>query len=126
MDGAQLQGIARARADELPGSELGHPFGAEWDVWKGRGKVFMLQTAVTGDPILTVKAHPADAQSLREAHECITAGYHMNKRHWITLRPGDLDAQLVEDVVTESYLLVVEGLPRRLRPVDPATFGPTR
>ena len=39
---------------------------------------------------------------------------------------GDLDAQLVEDVVTESYLLVVEGLPRRLRPVDPATFGPTR
>ena len=46
--------------------------------------------------------------------------------HWITLRPGDLDAQLVEDVVTESYLLVVEGLPRRLRPVDPATFGPTR
>lgn len=126
MDGAQLQGIAQSRADELPGSELGHPFGAEWDVWKVRGKVFMLQTAVTGDPILTVKAHPADAQSLREAHECITAGYHMNKRHWITLRPGDLDAQLVEDVVTESYLLVVEGLPRRLRPVDPSTFGPTR
>lgn len=126
MDGAQLQETARARADELPGSELGHPFGAEWDVWKVRDKVFMLQTAVTGDPILTVKAHPADAQSLREAHECITAGYHMNKRHWITLRPGDLDAQLVEDVVTESYLLVVEGLPRRLRPVDPSTFGPTR
>jgi len=29
----------------------------------------------------------------------------------------------VDDLVTESYLLVVEGLPRRLRPVDPTTFG---
>jgi predicted DNA-binding protein (MmcQ/YjbR family) len=31
----------------------------------------------------------------------------------------------VEDLVTESYLLVVENLPRAERPVDPATFGRT-
>ncbi|WP_416061848.1 MmcQ/YjbR family DNA-binding protein [Rhodococcus indonesiensis] len=48
----------------------------------------------------------------------------MNKRHWIALHPdGDLDPGLVDDLVTESYLLVVEGLPRTQRPVDPETFA---
>ncbi len=48
----------------------------------------------------------------------------MNKKHWISLRPGGtLPQDLVRELVTESYLLVVENLPRRRRPVDPATFG---
>ena len=29
---------------------------------------------------------------------------------------------LIDDLVTESYLLVVEGLPNQQRPVDPETF----
>ena len=48
----------------------------------------------------------------------------MNKRHWITVTPGPgLTPELVDELVTESYLLVVQGLPRRTRPVDPETFG---
>ena len=48
----------------------------------------------------------------------------MNKRHWITLNPGgNLTTSLVDDLVTESYLLVVENLPRAKRPVDPDLFG---
>ena len=48
----------------------------------------------------------------------------MNKKHWITLHPsGDLQTQLIDDLVTDSYLLVVENLPHAKRPVDPATFG---
>jgi predicted DNA-binding protein (MmcQ/YjbR family) len=50
MHGEQLQERAAARTDELPGASLSHPFGAEWDVWKVRDKVFMLQTEVTGEP----------------------------------------------------------------------------
>jgi len=125
VDGATIQHLAAARTAELPGSGLEHPFGPDWDVFKVRGKVFMLHTCVTGEPIVIVKAAPADAAVLREAFSAITPGYHMNKRHWITLNPGDgIDAQLVEDLVTESYLLVVErSLPRAQRPVDPDTFG---
>jgi predicted DNA-binding protein (MmcQ/YjbR family) len=71
-----------------------------------------------------VKADPEDARALREQHEDITPGYHMNKKHWITLRPGGtLQKALVEDLVTESYRLVVEKLPRAKQPVDPRTFG---
>ena len=124
MRGDELQRIAAARTQELPGSSLTHPFSEGWDVWKVCGKVFMLQTARTGDPIVTLKAAPADSAVLREIYPDITPGYHMNKRHWITIRPGGaVDAGLLIDLVTESYLLVVEGLPRWRQPVNPRTFG---
>jgi predicted DNA-binding protein (MmcQ/YjbR family) len=123
-DETQVQERARARAEELPGAELEHPFGPEWDVFKVRGKVFMLMTEVTGEPIVILKSEPHDAKALRTQHEDITPGYHMNKQHWITLHPGGfLEPSLVEDLVTESYLLVVENLPRAQQPVDPALFG---
>jgi predicted DNA-binding protein (MmcQ/YjbR family) len=125
MNGETIRKHATARAEELPGAYLDHPFGPEWDVFKVRGKVFMLQTRATGEPIVTLKARPADSAALREAYPQITPGYHMNKRHWITLNAGGaFDRQLVADLVTESYLLVVEkNLPKAQRPVDPDTFG---
>lgn len=127
MDGEELQRLAAERTQELPGAGLEHPFGPEWDVFKVRGKVFMLLTVLADEPLVTLKSHPDDSRSLREAYAEITPGYHMNKRHWITLRAGAaLEPQLVEDLVTESYLLVVEKLPRAQRPVDPAAFGQTR
>jgi len=124
MQDDTLQQQARRRVEELPGAELEHPFGPEWEVFKVRGKVFMLLTETTGDPIVIVKADPEDGKALREQHQDITPGYHMNKRHWITLNPGgNLTTSLVDDLVTESYLLVVENLPRAKRPVDPDLFG---
>ncbi|MEU4015379.1 MmcQ/YjbR family DNA-binding protein [Microbacterium sp. NPDC028030] len=125
MGGKTLQQHAAERAEELPGAEMSHPFGAEWDVYKVRGKVFMLQTATTGTPIVTLKSAPEDARALRSAHPDITPGYHMNKKHWITLHPGGgLDADLIRELVTESYLLVLENsVPKSQWPVDPRTFG---
>ncbi len=119
-----MQQCAAAQAEELPGSELTHPFGEDWDVYKVRGKVFMLQTAITGEEIVTLKCAPDDARSLQEQYAGIVPGYHMNKRHWISVRPTDnIDPQLVQDLVTESYLLVVAKLPKARRPVDPDTYG---
>jgi predicted DNA-binding protein (MmcQ/YjbR family) len=127
LKGTKLQERAAARTQELPGAELEHPFGEDWDVYKVRGKVFMLLTEVTGEPIVVLKATPADSKALRESHEHITPGYHMNKKHWITLSEGkDIDALLVDDLVTESYLLVVETLRKAQQPVDPSRFGQDR
>lgn len=127
MDGDTLQQQARDRVEELPGAELVYPFGPDWEVFKVRGKVFMLMTDVIGEPIVIVKADPEDSKTLRENHRDITPGFHMNKKHWITLNPGEtLQKNLVEDLVTESYLLVVENLPRANRPVDPEIFGDRR
>ena len=124
MNGEELQEHARARVQELPGADLEHPFGPGWEVFKVREKVFMLMTDVTGEPIVILKTDPEDGKALREQHDDITPGYHMNKKHWVTLHPSeDLQTQLIDDLVTDSYLLVVENLPHAKRPVDPDTFG---
>ncbi len=122
-----LQERSATRAEELPAAERTHQSAGDWDVWKVGGKVFMLQTAMPGEPVVILKTDPAYAVSLREAHTEITPGYHMDKKHWITLHPGGgIDPGLVDDLVTESYLLVVEGLPNHQRPVDPETFRRAR
>ncbi|MBZ4487120.1 MmcQ/YjbR family DNA-binding protein [Microbacterium sp. cx-55] len=127
MDGDALQQRARNRVNELPGADLEHPFGPEWEVFKVRNKVFLLMTERNGAPVVTVKVDPEDGKALCEQYAGITPGYHMNKRHWITVYPdGGVPASLLEDLVTESYLLVVGRLPRAKRPVDPALFGDHR
>ncbi len=124
MDGRTLQSTAQKRAETLPEAGLVHPFGPEYEVFKVQGKVFMLMTEVHGRPVVVLKAEPEDAEALREGHSDITSGYHMNKRHWITLAPGDsINETLVEELVADSYRLVVNNLPRSRRPFDPETVG---
>lgn len=122
MDGNALQKIAHDRARELPAVGMEMPFGPGAEVAKVLGKMFLLLTEVKEDPVVVLKAEPRDAEALRSTHPEITPGYHMNKRHWITLNPGSLEEEFVRELVTDSYLLVVETLPRARRPVDPASF----
>ncbi|MEU8891359.1 MmcQ/YjbR family DNA-binding protein [Streptomyces sp. NPDC048442] len=124
MNGKTLHKTAADCAEELPGAELDHPFGDDWQVFKVRGKVFMLMTEVPGRPVVILKSDPGEARALRDENSHITPGYHMNKKHWITLEGGDtVDKGLVRELVTESYLLVVAHLPKAERPVDPHTYG---
>ncbi|WP_431071341.1 MmcQ/YjbR family DNA-binding protein [Microbacterium phyllosphaerae] len=123
MDSTQLNAAATERAEELPGAQRENPFGPEWDVYKVRGRVFLL-VPLDGTGRITLKSHPDDAVALRETFADIVPGYHMNKKHWITLMPGpSLEEDLVTELVTESYRLVVEKLPKAQRPVDPNLFG---
>ena len=124
MDGKDLQKQAESRAQELPGTELTHPFGLDIDVWKICGKMFMFLTELDGEQIVNLKADPLDSEALRKIHVDITPGWHMNKKHWITIRPGGtVDAKLFDELVTDSYLLVVESLPKYKQPVNPQTFA---
>ncbi len=90
------------------------------------GKVFMLMTDMPGHPVVILKADPDDAAALRERHTDITPGYHMNKRHWITVEGGGaVDEKLVKELVIDSYRLVVGGLPKSGRqPVGSAHLRP--
>jgi pristinamycin I synthase-3/4 len=126
MDGQTLQKAAADCAEELPGAGVEHPFGPEWEVYKVRGKVFMLMTqvTVTGEPVVILKSAPDESAALRQEHEEITPGYHMNKKNWITLEGGStIDETLVKELVTDSYRLVVGGLAKSQQPVDPHTYG---
>ena len=48
LDGSGIYKVARQRAEEMLGSQVQHPFGPDWEVFKVRGKIFLLLTAVTG------------------------------------------------------------------------------
>ncbi|MHA6799689.1 MmcQ/YjbR family DNA-binding protein [Bounagaea algeriensis] len=135
MEGEALQEAAQRCALALPETTL-YSFELGWEACRVHEKWFLLMTevparsrvpdarVVAGQPVVIVKAAPSDAAALREGYADIAAGYHMNKRHWITLAPGDsIDAKLVEELVTESYRLVLDTLPRARRPVDPEAVG---
>ncbi|MCG7450555.1 MmcQ/YjbR family DNA-binding protein [Corynebacterium kefirresidentii] len=123
MDGSGIYTVARQRAEEMLGSQVQHPFGPDWEVFKVRGKIFLLLTAVTGQQQMIIKAEPEDCQALQQQYPFIAPGYHMNKRHWVSVYPhAELHQQLIEELVTDSYRLVAEKLPRRQRPID-TSFG---
>ena len=44
-------------------------------------------------------------------HPAITAGYHLNKRHWNTITlDGSLADRMVADMIEDSYDLIVSRL----------------
>ncbi|MFD9357353.1 MmcQ/YjbR family DNA-binding protein [Streptomyces sp. NPDC060031] len=94
------------------------PFTPEISVFKVLGKVFAL-SALDGEPLkANLKCDPEQAVRLRQEHEAIVPGWHMNKRHWNTVTvggPGALPDALVRELVEDSYDLVVAGLPRAQR-----------
>jgi predicted DNA-binding protein (MmcQ/YjbR family) len=108
---------ALARCEALPGAAAEFPFGPEAMVFKVGGRMFALFLGGRDAETVNLKCDPRFAEALRDEHPgAITPGYHMNKRHWNTVRlDADLPGELVADLVDHSYTLVVDGLPRRVR-----------
>lgn len=99
----------------LPQSIETFPFGAETSVFKteGNGKIFALAGLADSPLTVSVKCDPEDAKALRSDWEEITPGYHLNKKHWITVDlTGTVPDDLVEDLVTDSHALVQPRMPR--------------
>ena len=97
----------RAYCLSLTGSEETFPFGPENSVFKVAGKIFAL-SRLDADPLrISLKCEPVLAEALRGAHAAVIPGYHLNKRHWITVTlGGDAPDALVRDLVEDSYDLV--------------------
>ena len=98
---------ARAACARQEGAELSYPFGEQAAVYKVAGKVFAI-VGVEGTPArLTLKCDPEHGEALRSEHAAITPGYHMNKRHWITVTlDGSLPPTTIEELVEDSFDLV--------------------
>jgi predicted DNA-binding protein (MmcQ/YjbR family) len=100
----------------LPHVEQSEPFGSGVFVQKVGGKMFALYTDDDDGLRLNLKCDPDRAIGLREQHESIIPGYHMNKKHWNTLiLDGSLKAGLVKELIRHSYDLVFASLPKNLR-----------
>ena len=98
----------RAWCLSLPGAEETFPFEPRVSVFKAaNGKIFAI-SASSSEPLdVSVKCDPELAEALRNEHEAIVEGYHLNKRHWITITLGsDVPDERVKELVEDSYELV--------------------
>jgi len=98
-----------------PATELSYPFGEGASVFKVVGKVFAILADDRDPHHITLKAHPEDARALVATFPEVTPGYHMNKKHWITISLPSAAAPL-DELIRDSYQLVVATLPRAERP----------
>ncbi len=100
----------------MPGAVEDFPFSPGVSVFKVAGKMFAL-TRLAAEPLtVSVKCDPALAESLRSTYASIAPGYHLDKRHWLTVTlNGDAGDDMVRDLVQDSYDLVT---PRRAREAD--------
>lgn len=92
------------------GAQEETPFGPQTLVYKVGGKMFALLN-VKSNLWLNLKADPQEAMIIRETFTAVTPGYHMNKKHWITVDlEADLETHLIHGWIDDSYELVVKGL----------------
>lgn len=114
MDGQTLHAWAKRFALELPFTEHCWPFGPQYDVFKVGGKIFMLFTEHHCRPVVNLKSDPQKSLVNQQIYPSIAPGYHMNKKHWISVYAGeDITVSLLNDLINDSWNLVVDGLPKR-------------
>ena len=92
------------------------PFGETTLVFRVKEKIFLL-VALDADPLqFNAKCDPDKAAELREMYDAVKPGYHMNKKHWNTiLIDGSISSKLIKEMIDDSYNLIVQSLPKKIR-----------
>ena len=91
------------------------PFDNQTLVFKVLGKMFALTDLTLFESVNLICA-PVKALQLRAAHLGVTPGYHMNKKHWNTVKiDGSIPDALLYQWIDDSYQLVINKLPRAMR-----------
>jgi predicted DNA-binding protein (MmcQ/YjbR family) len=91
----------------MPGAVEEFPFAPETSVFKIAGKIFALSRLGAAPLKVSLKCEPLLGESLRASYRAIIPGYHLNKKHWLTITVGeDAGDQMVLDLIQDSYDLV--------------------
>lgn len=91
------------------------PFNESTLVFKVAGKMFAL-TDVGDFTSINLKADPEESVELQEQFPAVQPGYHMSKKHWITvMMDNSVPDRLLCQWIDNSYNLVVQRLTKGLR-----------
>ena len=99
----------------LPQAIETFPFGEETSVFRtsGNDKIFALSSLGSEPLAVSLKCDPEESEALRAEFPQITPGYHLNKKHWITIvLDGQVPDELVEQLIRGSHALVRPRIPR--------------
>jgi predicted DNA-binding protein (MmcQ/YjbR family) len=91
----------------MPRAEETFPFTPGTSVFKVGGKIFAI-SSLDSEPLeVSVKCDPELAESLRTSYDSVVPGYHLNKRHWITITlNAEVEDEQVKTLIQDSYDLV--------------------
>ena len=108
--------------DQQQASEATYPFGEQARVYKVMGKMYALiaENGVPGQSAnaISLKAKPEDVSFLIDQFPSIKPGYHLSKKHWVTIELSALELEefnfgFLQSLVEDSYSLVVGKLTRK-------------
>lgn len=98
------------------------PFGDDIITYRIEGKIFLClwlgggkHDMKDGQPRFALKLTPDRNEELRELYSAILPAWHWNKKHWSDVYYEQLEDELVETLIKESYDLVVSKLPKALK-----------
>lgn len=92
------------------------PFGPDTYCLEVGGKMFCLMTLAGEWDFYNIKIDPEYSEELRTIYADIMPGYHMNKKHWVSIRySGDVPDSLQKELLYKAYLLVASKLSKKLR-----------
>ena len=100
-----------------PGTSRRYPFDPHLPVLFVGEKMFALLGHTNDIESINLKGDPEQNWVLREQYQGnIIPGYHMNKRHWNTvILNGTVPDEILLQLIDDSYLLVLRGLPKSER-----------
>lgn len=106
----------------LPGVTEDQPFGDDNITFRVEGKIFMCLWLGGGkynidETMLrfACKLAPERNEELREQYSAIMPAFHWNKTHWSDVFFEQLDTDVVESIIRESYGVIVSKLPKSVR-----------
>lgn len=93
---------------DMPGARETFSFGPGCSVFKApNGKMFAVSVTSSEPLDISVKCDPDRAVDLRRDYAAIIEGYHLNKKHWITVTVNsDVPDEMVRELIQDSYDLV--------------------
>lgn len=90
-----------------PDTVLTTPFGPRPHVYKTAGKMFALCGHLDGEEVVSLKCDPERSSTLRLTFPAITAGYHLHKAHWNTIKlDGTVPASLIRELVDHAHEVI--------------------
>ena len=97
-------------ASQLPASWSDYPFDQNTLTLKIGPKIFAITDTADFNAI-TLKCETDRILLLQASYEGVRPGYHMNKKHWITVVVNsDVSPTLIKDLIQNSYKLVFKSL----------------
>ena len=97
----------------LKGVTESTPFDGNTLVFKVLDKMFSL-TGIDSFSYINMKCDPGYAIELREKHDFIKPGFHMNKKHWNSVyEPTMIDEVFLKELRLHSYDMVVSKMTKK-------------